>query len=804
MSKFLFLNYLKLSLALKYFSNRSSSILQSIIKSSIVPLVYLDKNLPEKGIILDLGCGEGVLSNLISKIRPNCKVVGLDIDKTKISIAKKNSSSNCEFIEFDFFHLEKYKNISSIIINDVVHHIDYDNHMKLFIKIINSLRPNGVFILKEVDKDDFIDYQLTKFFDQKIYPNDKLCFRTKSDWLSLFSRLGIKNISIYKYPHLWQASRTIFSLKKSKHIDPYKQANSINLKFKNLKKNRVFITGGSGFLGNYLIDNLIQNGLDNKAVKIVCLSRSVVSQTNPNIHYIYGDLDDVSVYEPILNNVDYIFHLAAEVKLTGAKDLWRNNYNGSIKLIDAAKNKRIKRFVYASTIGAIDRNLNDNCKKPLTEKSKPNPLSTYGLTKLKVEEYLKASNINFSILRVAWGFGRGMTPDTHVRFLCNSAYLRKTISFFDYPGKVSICSASDICRAFNLISTHPKASKQIFFISDDNPISLGSIFNIYLSILGKSSKNIKFPFIFSFFIKKFRRFLPLSVQALSLNILTASSLKISKIGFEINDNRRDSFRELANDLGHYPIKVKKSISIITGAASGIGKSLAYRMHSLGHNLLLIDINSKALVKLSKNFNCEYLTLDISDPKFIKKLRNFLITRDYSIDWLINNAGIGLKGELHKMSISKVKKMINVNITALTELSHFFLNSKNKVYASSLVNIGSSAGYMPLPTMASYAASKSYVQSFTLSLIAEYPKERIFLFDPSGTNTNFQQNAGVKKNTNEKLLTPENIACSIINNIEKNKKVDTVGYSGNILYLMSRFIPRIFQNRLMFKLMKKMR
>jgi len=73
MSKFLFLNYLKLSLALKYFSNRSSSILQSIIKSSIVPLVYLDKNLPEKGIILDLGCGEGVLSNLISKIRPNCK-----------------------------------------------------------------------------------------------------------------------------------------------------------------------------------------------------------------------------------------------------------------------------------------------------------------------------------------------------------------------------------------------------------------------------------------------------------------------------------------------------------------------------------------------------------------------------------------------------------------------------------------------------------------------------------------------------------------------------------------------------------
>ena len=142
MSKFLFLNYLKLSLALKYFSNRSSSILQSIIKSSIVPLVYLDKNLPEKGIILDLGCGEGVLSNLISKIRPNCKVVGLDIDKTKISIAKKNSSSNCEFIEFDFFHLEKYKNISSIIINDVVHHIDYDNHMKLFIKIINSLRPN--------------------------------------------------------------------------------------------------------------------------------------------------------------------------------------------------------------------------------------------------------------------------------------------------------------------------------------------------------------------------------------------------------------------------------------------------------------------------------------------------------------------------------------------------------------------------------------------------------------------------------------------------------------------------------------
>ena len=157
-----------------------------------------------------------------------------------------------------------------------------------------------------------------------------------------------------------------------------------------------------------------------------------------------------------------------------------------------------------------------------------------------------------------------------------------------------------------------------------------------------------------------------------------------------------------------------------------------------------------------------------------------------------------------MSISKVRKMIDVNINALTELSHFYLNSKNKVYASSLVNIGSSAGYMPLPTMASYAASKSYVQSFTLSLIAEYPKERIFLFDPSGTNTNFQQNAGVKKNTNEKLLTPDDIARSIINNIEKNKKINTFGYSGKVLYLMSRIIPRIYQNRLMLKLMKKMR
>lgn len=806
MLKFISNNFLKIQHAFNYTSNSSSPFLQSLIKSSIVPLSFFDKNLPKEGVILDLGCGEGILTNLIARIRPNCSIIGLDLDVEKINKANNNALKNTQFLQFDFFNLSEYKDISAIIINDVVHHLDYDLHMRLFILIFNSLKPGGKFFLKEVDKDDFFDYRMTKFFDEKIYPDDKLCFRSKTDWLALFNRLGIQNVSVYKYFHPWQASRTIFSVNiKNNFINPYKLSYDVNQKLINSNKTRIFITGGSGFLGGYLLDYLIKNGLDGNDVEIVCLSRTILKLEQKNINYIYGDLDDVSLYEPIFENIDYIFHLAAEVKLTGAKDLWRNNYFGSIKLIDAAKNKNIKRFIYASTIGAIDRFPSDNCSKPLTESSKPNPLSEYGLTKLNVESYLIKSKVNFSILRVTWGYGKGMTPDTHMRFLCNAAFSKKFFTSINFPGKVSIVSAYDISRAFCFIAVNKKTKNETFFITDGEPISIGNIFQTYLSVIGKTPTIIKFPFIFRIIIKHLRKFLPLSVQNLSIDLLTANPKKLFSLGFEIRTNRRDAFRELAIDLGHYPTSQEnKSITIITGAASGIGRALANQLRLRGHNLLLVDINLKGLIQLSSQLNCHYLHIDISKTNFITELDIFLKNHNYSIDWLINNAGIGFKGELDKINIDDVSKMIDINISALTKLSHYFVSKKNKMYKSCLVNIGSSSGYMPLPTMASYAASKAYVQSFTLSLMSEYPDERIFLFDPSGTDTSFQNKAGVRKTINEKLLTPDDVASSIIISVERGKKIQIYGKSGKLLYLISKFLPRQFQHKLMYKLMKKMR
>lgn len=800
----------KLMISAKYTFNKSTSPFQAFLKSTLVPLNDFNKKLPKNGLILDLGCGEGILTNLVSTIRPNCKIIGIDLDKKKIFKAKKNSNRNCYFINGNIFdELNKFTNVSAIILNDVVHHINYENHQILISKCIKKLKPNGLFILKEVDKNDYLDYKMTKYFDEKLYPNDKLCFRSKSEWIDIFNRLRIKQLNSERFFHPWPASRTLFYAKKRGFLDPEINLKKISNLLKRKRNNflNIFITGASGFLGQYLIENLLENGLNNKKVRIICLSRSPLRsiKNKKNIYNIFGDLDDDHVYSKILDNIDYIFHLAAEVKLNNGTDLWRNNFIGSKKLINQAEKYNVKRFIYASTIGAVDRSLDDQCTEPLKENDKEYPMSEYGLTKLKTEKYLKSSKLEYSILRITWAYGKNMTPDTHIRFLCDSNYKNKIFTKFCIPGKVSIVSAFDVAKAFCLIAIHKNAKNQIFYISDGKPISIGNLLRSFSSILNIKKKFFTFPKVCILFIKIFRRFLPLSIQALVFNILTASPKKIEKLGFKCSVNVRDGLRILAEDLGYYDNKnIKKSVSIITGAASGIGKSLAHKLSYLGHNLLLIDKNQKELKLLSSKLNSYFMVIDLNKENIYEKLSIFLKENNLDIDWLINNAGIANKGHFKNISKEKIKDMINVNCIKPIELTHFFLNSNSKVLYSKLLNIGSSAGFQPLPFMSIYSASKTLIQSFTHSVNIEEMKNNIFLVDPSGTDTNFQKNAGVAKRANENLLKPDYVAKKIIDVLEKNKKYEIIGLPGKLMYIFSKLTPLTLQINIMKKLMIKFR
>ena len=809
---------IKSSIKKRYLSNRSTSLVQTFLKVGLVPLEELDAHLPSDGIILDFGCGEGILTNLVGEIRPGCTVIGIDRNQKRLSLAELNAGANVTFIHDDIFNLDPaFMNVAAIIMNDVVHHQSYERHQELIVLALKAIRPEGILILKEVDQVDRMDAGMTRFFDSRLYPNDPLCFRTKDEWLDLFMRLGASanDIKTSKANFFWPASRSLFFVKCSFDcIDLIERATKVgsdNLQSAETHEEVViFVTGATGFLGRYLCAQLLNKGFSGQKVRLIYLARNpnrILSELGAATP-VYCDLQDTEVLRKALLGVHYVFHLAAEVRLTNGTDIWRNNYLGTISLLEALKyNSSLRRFIHASTIGAVDRLPDDNCNDALTEKIKPNPLSEYGKTKLASELAVQASGLLYSILRITWGFGKGMTPDTHVRFLTNGVFENKLFSYFLFPGEVSIVSAHDVVEAFILIAVSPAAKNETFFVSAYQ-ISLGNLFKLYAQILRKKHNMIPVPRILIAPFRLFRKYFPLQIQALFNNILTASPEKLKSIGFSSNVRLREGLFELARDQGHFPqFLSKRPISIITGASGGIGRALAIQMTAQGHQLLLIDVNKDPLFELATSLSALHLVVDLTTPNELKRVESFLELNHFYIDCLINNAGVGARGELVDLELSRMHAMIQLNCIALVTLSSLFARQALASGVGTLVNIGSSSGFQPLPYMAVYAATKAFVQSFTLALAAELRNKgaiKVILVDPSGVNTGFQSAAGVKKNIGEMLLTPESVATEILNAVATQKEVVIIGRSGKMMELLSRLLPRTIQAKFWGYLMNKMR
>lgn len=187
-------------------------------------------------------------------------------------------------------------------------------------------------------------------------------------------------------------------------------------------------------------------------------------------------------------------------------------------------------------------------------------------------------------------------------------------------------------------------------------------------------------------------------------------------------------------------------ALITGATSGIGKSIARKLSRMGWELILTGRNKNALFNLQKelNMHTEIISADLSDKNEVFKIYEFC--RGKSVDMLVNNAGYGIFGSFDKTDLEDELNMINVNITALHILTKLFLRDFKKRNSGIILNIASGAGFMTGPLLSSYYASKNYVVRLSLAIAEELRRERskvsITLFCPGPVDTNFNRRAGV--------------------------------------------------------------
>jgi short-subunit dehydrogenase len=184
--------------------------------------------------------------------------------------------------------------------------------------------------------------------------------------------------------------------------------------------------------------------------------------------------------------------------------------------------------------------------------------------------------------------------------------------------------------------------------------------------------------------------------------------------------------------------------LITGASSGIGLELARCFAADGCRLVLVARNTTALQSLARELQQTHkiethiLTADLSLPETPKRIFDELHKTGVTVDVLVNNAGFGALGTFAELPLQRQLEMLQVNITALTELTGLFLPGMVQRQRGGIFNVGSVAGFEPGPGMAIYHATKAYVLSFSEALAEELTGTNVTVtaLCPGPTTTNF--------------------------------------------------------------------
>lgn len=256
----------------------------------------------------------------------------------------------------------------------------------------------------------------------------------------------------------------------------------------------------------------------------------------------------------------------------------------------------------------------------------------------------------------------------------------------------------------------------------------------------------------------------------------------------------------------------KIYTLITGASAGIGYDLAKLAAADGKNLVLVARSADKLDKLAEDIRKSStsdvisIAVDLSEETGVKKLISELSTNNIHLDTLINNAGFGDFGDFAKADLAKNLEMIQLNISTLTHLTHFALQGMMSNAKGRIMNVASTAAFMPGPGMAVYYASKAYVLSFSEALTRELKGSGVTVTTlcPGPTDTSFASAAGLGKSLMHRMLSPATslqVAKAGYTAMMKGKAIEIPGFMNKLSALTPRFTPRSLVRNMIYGIHK---
>jgi short-subunit dehydrogenase len=244
---------------------------------------------------------------------------------------------------------------------------------------------------------------------------------------------------------------------------------------------------------------------------------------------------------------------------------------------------------------------------------------------------------------------------------------------------------------------------------------------------------------------------------------------------------------------------QRPLALVTGASAGIGLELARLLAADGHDLILVARRLDVLELLAAELRAAHgvavhvWSADLASPQAPQDLQARASAAGLSVDVLVNNAGFGALGGFDDLPLDRQLGIIDVNLRALTELTHRFLPAMRQRRRGRIMMLASVAGFLPGPYMAVYYASKAYLQSFSLALAEELTGTGITVtcVCPGYTATEFQAVADMSRADRVGRLQPmaaADVARIGYRALMSSRRLVVTGWKNRIGTLLMRLVP----------------
>jgi uncharacterized protein len=250
------------------------------------------------------------------------------------------------------------------------------------------------------------------------------------------------------------------------------------------------------------------------------------------------------------------------------------------------------------------------------------------------------------------------------------------------------------------------------------------------------------------------------------------------------------------------MKLDDCDALITGASAGIGREFARQLADRARSLILVARRDERLIELADQLQREHPKLlvhirkvDLADLGQLQAFLDWLDREKLEIDLLINNAGLGDSGPFAKSDPDRNKEMTLVNVATLTLVTRHLIPQMIAKHRGAILNVSSSAGFLPIPGSAVYAATKAYVTSFSEALRAELRGTGVSVcaLCPGPVVTEFQQiarheNAQAEVGPKFLVVPVEQVVRDALAGLESDRPLVVPGFAMKLLMLLARVTP----------------